>query len=376
MTIPIAQPITIEFKDLLNSLDSLHIEKSISQAFGNQKGCYGILVISNIPGLVEKRARLLKLASVFASLSNEIKAKSEHVPSSYLFGWSHGKEIMNGKRDTAKGSFYNNPTLDDPQVDEIYTKKYPEYGFKNVWPHEDLPELKEAFMDLGGLIVDVGKELAKHCDLYLARMYSNENIACMNEAIGMSKTLKARLLHYFPHSVTSSFTSSSIGDSYGSPDTLLQENVQDTQENVQEKNTNQQETMDSWCGLHLDHSLLTGLTSAMYVNDKTGQELDENDPKYSHLFSESGLYIKDRDASLVKVNIPKDCLAFQIGEAAQVISKGLLEATPHLVKGVSVDGISRNTFAVFLQPNVDFKLNNESSFDDFTKQVMKRHYTS
>jgi isopenicillin N synthase-like dioxygenase len=86
------------------------------------------------------------------------------------------------------------------------------------------------------------------------------------------------------------------------------------------------------------------------------------------------LYIKSRNDTLIKVNIPQDCLAFQIGEAAQVASRSLLIATPHLVRGAHVENVSRNTFAVFLQPNVDHYLTADTTFDDFTKEVMKRHY--
>lgn len=101
--------------------------------------------------------------------------------------------------------------------------------------------------------------------------------------------------------------------------------------------------------------------------------IDLADPKYASL-AEAGLYIQTRHQTFVKVNIPPDCLAFQIGEAAQVASRGLLVATPHLVKSSNVPKISRNTFAVFLQPNVDHLLDGKLSFDEFTKSVMKRHY--
>lgn len=46
----------------------------------------------------------------------------------------------------------------------------------------------------------------------------------------------------------------------------------------------------------------------------------------------------------------------QVGEALQVHSGGLLRATPHYVRaaqGPAAAGISRNTFAVFMQPDVE-----------------------
>jgi len=56
---------------------------------------------------------------------------------------------------------------------------------------------------------------------------------------------------------------------------------------------------------------------------------------------------------LTKVPIPADCLAFQIGETAQIHSGGLMQATPHCVRGAqgkAAEGISRETFAVFMEP--------------------------
>ncbi len=44
---------------------------------------------------------------------------------------------------------------------------------------------------------------------------------------------------------------------------------------------------------------------------------------------------------------------FQVGEAMQIHSGGLFQATPHCVQASpSMDGVSRSTFAVFLQPAV------------------------
>jgi len=54
------------------------------------------------------------------------------------------------------------------------------------------------------------------------------------------------------------------------------------------------------------------------------KEVDFKDP-------ESGLFIKKRSAETKKAAIPKDCLAFQIGESAQIHSGGKLQATPHAV---------------------------------------------
>jgi hypothetical protein len=69
----------------------------------------GILTVRGIPGVAEKRAALLPLSAQFAALPREARAKYEHASSFYAFGWSHGKEKLEGRPDYAKGSFYANP---------------------------------------------------------------------------------------------------------------------------------------------------------------------------------------------------------------------------------------------------------------------------
>lgn len=61
----------------------------------------------------------------------------------------------------------------------------------------------------------------------------------------------------------------------------------------------------------------------MYMN-QNGEEVSNPDPT-------NGLYIKSRSGQVVRVSIPVDCIAFQIGETQQIHSGGSLQATPHCV---------------------------------------------
>ena len=94
-----------------------------------------------------------------------------------------------------------------------------------------------------------------------------------------------------------------------------------------------QSTFSDWCGWHNDHGSLTGLVPAMYFNDD-GDIIDSPD-------STAGLYVRNRKGGLVRVSMPSDHLAFQIGETAQIHSGGILQATPHAVKGTETRGCSR-----------------------------------
>lgn len=302
--------VLFDYEDLLNG--SADLSESIKAAYGPDG--LGIAVIRGVPKFVEYRQTLLPLSRKFAILPEETKKKYEHLQSHYNFGWSHGKEFLAGKKpDWAKGSYYANPCYDEPFAhDPALVEKFPSFCAPNIWPKEDLPEFEPAFKDLGKLIVSVGELLASHCDKYVHSKNASYPSNRLAEIIKKSRTAKARLLHYFPAVAADKSTD----DDWG-----------------------------SWCGWHNDHGSLTGLCSAMFL-DKDGKEIDNPDPH-------SGLYVKSRQGQVVKAVIPKDCLAFQMGETEQIHSGGLLQATPHCVHAGGIPDISRETFAVFMEPEFD-----------------------
>ena len=264
-------PVLLDYHDLLNP--NANLNELIEKAFGNSKECLGLCFVSNIPSLAYKREKLLRLASKLAHLDSEELQNMETPETKYGFGWSHGKEIMNGKPDWAKGSFYNNPLLNVPSTNEEYRKKYPSYGGPNVWPTKSLPELEDAFMDLGSLIVEIGKLVTIHCDKFLNKAYPDLPKNFLEDMISNSITHKARLLHYFPIS------------------------EQEAEPNPDGSN------IDSWCGLHVDHSVITGLTSAIYLDESKDEfpEIDKSNPEIAAALKDAGLYIKNRDGSFTQV---------------------------------------------------------------------------
>lgn len=106
----------------------------------------------------------------------------------------------------------------------------------------------------------------------------------------------------------------------------------------------------NWCGWHNDHGSLTGLLPAMY-HDEHGNPVPCPDET-------AGLYIKSRHGELIgPVKLPENALAFQVGETMQVHTGGWLQATPHAVRGCNKNGISRSTFAVFMEPEYHSSMN-------------------
>lgn len=89
----------------------------------------------------------------------------------------------------------------------------------------------------------------------------------------------------------------------------------------------------------------------------------------------SGLYIRTRGGELVKVSIPPDCLAFQTGECLELVTEKRLRATPHCVHiGKGQERVSRETFALFMQPDTERKVSATETFGQFSKRIFATHY--
>lgn len=240
---------------------------------------------------------------------------------------------------------------------------FEEYTAPNIWPNEeDIPGFRESAEELITMIIDVAVLVARACDTYAIEAVEAYQDGYLERMVKTSRITKARLLHYFPAEEEEASTDGGTQGLNGNGD---------REEHVDE---------DDWCATHLDHGCLTGLTSAMFVDESTTpnesvkplNELPKSpDPS-------SGLYIRSRGGETFKVNIPRDCLAFQTGEALELITKGKFKAVPHFVKGVpaSVGGrIARNTLAVFTQPNLGELVDHEKGvvFGDFARGVVSRN---
>lgn len=161
----------------------------------------------------------------------------------------------------------------------------------------------------------VGLHLARRCDELLRELVPQGTAVSLADSLAKSPCHKARLLHYFA-------SDEEARDGAPAP-----------------------EAEDSWCGWHYDHGTLTGLCAALYL-DAEGQEVE-----HRAVPPGLGLRVRDRAGGTVRVTIPPDSIAFQIGETAQVYSGGRLRATSHCVAGGGApSGLTRETFAVFMQP--------------------------
>ncbi|KAL6706427.1 hypothetical protein ACN47E_005533 [Coniothyrium glycines] len=342
----------------LEQLKNNDVDFSIlEEAFGSSS--LGIIVVKDLPAKFhELRHRLLSYSSALGNLPADELEKLESPASKWLVGWSCGKETLkNGRYDTLKGSYYVNcaPAFEEQQenVAEKYPS-FPEYTAPNVWPSEELlPGFEATFRELCILIIDIAVLVARACDKYAEVNIDGYQKGYLEHVVKTSVFTKARLLHYFP--------SPESGD---------------------ETCSNSSADEDDWCATHVDHGCLTGLTSAMFVDEaahspQTGsafaplKELERSpDPK-------AGLYIHSRTGAVTKVAIPRDCLAFQTGEALEIITQGKFKAVPHFVRGAGpgIGGkVARNTLAVFTQPNLWDKIDERRDFAAFAKEIVEKNH--
>ncbi|KAF2112186.1 hypothetical protein BDV96DRAFT_581319 [Lophiotrema nucula] len=346
--------VTVGLEDLRN--DNVDFS-ALEEAFGSSS--LGILVVKDLPSQFhELRQKLLSYASALGNLPEEELAQLESPASKWLVGWSCGKETLkDGRYDTLKGSYYVNcaSTFEDQQ--KSLAERYPsfsEYTAPNVWPSKQLlPGFETTFRELCALIIDIAALVARACDKYAEANIEGYKNGYLEHVVKTSVSTKARLLHYFP-----------------------------TPQSQGQATSGTTSDEDDWCATHLDHGCLTGLTSAMFVDEDAHpptsgssfsplEELDRSpDPK-------AGLYIHSRTGEVTKVGIPRDCLGFQTGEALEVITQGKFKAVPHFVRGAGpgLGGkVARNTLAVFTQPNLWEKVDERRDFAAFAKEIVEKNH--
>ena len=310
--------VTIPYVDLVSGRNDAKIGQLVAHAFG--KDGLGVLAVTDVPeAVVDERLRLLGLARRLGTLPSEVLAKYERGDLHYCAGWSRGREKFKGKVDTAKGSWYANGLWEDAaNGDEALKARYPESTTEPEWPNEEVgDDLRDAFRALSRSFYEMSRHVLRHCDAAVSKSLEAKGYA----ATSSSGTLTAvthersrlhvgRLLHYYPKD---------DGPKASDDDA-------------------------AWCGWHNDNSVITALAPAIYFDDATGARVPAP--------AGAGLLAFSRHGDKVRVGSPPaNSVLFQIGEAAQILSGGTLIATPHAVAAGEMQGISRESFALFIEPD-------------------------
>mmetsp|Transcript_50116 Transcript_50116/g.76197 ORF Transcript_50116/g.76197 Transcript_50116/m.76197 type:complete len:370 (-) Transcript_50116:44-1153(-) len=304
--------VVIDYDDVIAPRSHATMLASLDRAFGAEGS--GIIGIRNVPGFEEAKNDILSLAYPLAHLEEQDLRDLEDPHSLYNAGWSHGKEKLRADvPDTAKSSFYFNPITDIPGTISD-REKYPVSYPKNKWPTKTLPALEPAAKRIGCLMKDVAVCLAKHIDSYAVSRNKYYESGTLHKTLVDTEKAKGRLLYYYP---------------------------------LERQGALSTDSEDVWNSWHNDSGFLTALAGDIYMTP-SGEILEGSNS------SAAGLHVVDRNDIVCKINIPKDCLAIQIGECTQIITGGAVVATPHCVKGAP--NLARASLACFIDTPPSFQL--------------------
>lgn len=220
---------------------------------------------------------------------------------------------------------------------------------------DEFKKLGCTFKELGYCMMDLGLRLAQICDKAIGGQE-------LQQSLLESGTAKGRLIHY--HSaVDKDFVreaAKKIGQAKARNGKVNKNEQAGLKQQGTEVSKDQSNDYDLWQQWHYDYGIFTLLTVPLFLlssHQETLAAVNNDSPISSeHEFpSPRGhTYIQIFDPKknqVFMVKAPSESLILQVGEAADILSRGKLRATLHCVcRPPKVDNLSRETFVVFLQP--------------------------
>lgn len=334
-------------EDCIEANDS--IIKSVMENLGPEGP--GLVAITGVPEVSILRPTLLPLAPKLALLNNEHRKRllKEHNLGSDV-------PLKNPNRNVSSFSMQlkyeqcferSDCQVDDVEFDNQDDEEVDRDEFKN---------LGCTFKELGYCMMDLGLRLAQICDKAIGGQE-------LQHSLLESGTAKGRLIHY--HSAVDNDIVREAAKRNGQskarngkanknePSSLKQRGI--------ESSKDQSNDYGLWQQWHYDYGIFTLLTVPMFLlssHQEAPAAVNNDSPVSSeHEFpSPSGhtyLHIFDPKKNQVfMVKAPSESLILQVGEAADILSKGKLRATLHCVcRPPKFENLSRETFVVFLQPS-------------------------
>lgn len=203
-------------------------------------------------------------------------------------------------------------------------------GFENI---------ESAFIELGFCMMEVGLCLARICDKAIG---GNE----LEQSLLESQAAKGRLIHY--HSQLDSILLQQLerGDKNSKRGGENMKQLQKSQWNPVHSNL--------WQQWHYDYGIFTVLTAPFFLLPEASTTQDSSHcVEYPSPMGHTSLQIYDPNKKRVlMVRAPPESFIVQVGESADIISKGKLRSTLHSVhRPTKFENLSREIFVVFLQPS-------------------------
>ncbi|XP_010512741.1 PREDICTED: uncharacterized protein LOC104788668 isoform X1 [Camelina sativa] len=330
----ILEPYQVSFLDLVRLLSRFQsprdrkrfqcISRKVMSALGPTGP--GLLCITGVLGSALLRRQLLPMARKLALLNPDkrVRILKEHHLGSDV-------SLKNPLRDVSSFAMQLN-----------YERTFKSSPGK-LWLHEaaatldlqkkddEFTNLGTAFKKLGFCMRELGLSIARICDREIGGGF-------LEDSLMDSCTAKARLIHYH-----------SAADKCALRETAERRNQSGKRVSSKSRNGDglNGSHFNLWQQWHYDYGIFTVLTDPMFLSSYSSYQ--ECTLMGSHSYLQ--IYHPSKN-KLYMVKTPQDSFIVQIGESADILSKGKLRSTLHCVcKPEKLDDVSRETFVVFLQPN-------------------------
>ncbi|KAJ8899378.1 hypothetical protein K2173_018352 [Erythroxylum novogranatense] len=213
--------------------------------------------------------------------------------------------------------------------------------------------LSETFKELGYCMMDMGLRVAQVCDKAIGGYV-------LEQSLLESGTAKGRLIHY--HSALDSFVIRENGGRKGK-NKYKEQPIRSDPSNVEGSDLVANEVRlcanraDLWQQWHYDYGIFTILTAPMFLascdlsNDiRKGSLLCDQEWCYPNGCSYLQIFDPNKN-SIFMVKTSPESFIIQVGESADILSKGKLRSKLHCVcRPRKLENLSRETFVMFLQP--------------------------
>lgn len=205
---------------------------------------------------------------------------------------------------------------------------------------DEFKNLGGVFKELGFFMRELGLSIARVCDREIGG-------GLLEESLLESCTAKGRLIHY--HSAADKCV---LRDAERGKRSCKRVSSKKGVQSAAEQEVNHRNGtglsgshFNLWQQWHYDYGIFTVLTDPMFLSSYSYQECNLIS-RHSYL----QIYHPSKN-KLYMVKTPQDSFIVQIGESADILSKGKLRSTLHCVcRPEKLEHISRETFVVFLQP--------------------------
>lgn len=215
--------------------------------------------------------------------------------------------VIAGGQPDFKECYFAAPIAIDPRSKLLF----PEICADNRWPEGD-DAFREDYLAIGREVHEVGMALLRACAVAL----DLEEDAFTRLTEGAPHV--SRVLRYLP------LTEAQVG------------------------------TDILWGEEHTDFNLLTLLPGGRFY-DPRGQRCGKPDPG-------AGLYLRTRATAaeprgrMVQGTPPAGCLVAQVGQQLEILTGGVYQATPHVIRPPATAGYTRTAFAHFIHVHSETKL--------------------